>query len=260
MAIGIALLLGFRFPQNFDRPYAAVSVQDFWRRWHMTLSRWLRDYLYFPLGGNRKGKFNTYRNLLITMTLGGLWHGAAGAFVLWGLYQGIGLAGERLLADHRGEEDKPISAADVHIQELAKLHTGLSVDVWREDPTSPVPYTPLEVRRLWVGRFVTFHFVCLGWIIFQAGTSGQSVSHVGDVLLALVQGIAVGPQLLTPLIFAVIVLSLVAQYVPPLLARQWSAAFSTLPPLAVAVGFAIWIMVVVAFGPEGVSEFIYFQF
>ncbi len=95
IAIGIALLLGFEFPQNFDAPYTAVSLQDFWRRWHMTLSRWLRDYLYIPLGGNRKGRILTYRNLLLTMVLGGLWHGAAWTFVAWGGIHGVGLAIER---------------------------------------------------------------------------------------------------------------------------------------------------------------------
>jgi alginate O-acetyltransferase complex protein AlgI len=97
IAIGIALLLGFEFPQNFDAPYTAVSLQDFWRRWHMTLSRWLRDYLYIPLGGNRKGRLTTYRNLLLTMLLGGLWHGAAWTFVVWGGIHGLGLAAERAL-------------------------------------------------------------------------------------------------------------------------------------------------------------------
>jgi D-alanyl-lipoteichoic acid acyltransferase DltB (MBOAT superfamily) len=97
IAIGIALLLGFEFPQNFDAPYTAVSLQDFWRRWHMTLSRWLRDYLYIPLGGNRKGRIATYRNLLLTMLLGGLWHGAAWTFVAWGGIHGLGLAVERAL-------------------------------------------------------------------------------------------------------------------------------------------------------------------
>ena len=84
MAIGTALLLGFQLPQNFNRPYAALSLQDFWRRWHMTLSRWLRDYLYIPLGGNRKGERKTYRNLMITMLLGGFWHGASFTFLIWG--------------------------------------------------------------------------------------------------------------------------------------------------------------------------------
>jgi D-alanyl-lipoteichoic acid acyltransferase DltB (MBOAT superfamily) len=97
IAIGIALLLGYEFPQNFDGPYTAVSLQDFWRRWHMTLSRWLRDYLYIPLGGNRKGRLFTYRNLLLTMLLGGLWHGAAWTFVAWGGIHGLGLAIERVL-------------------------------------------------------------------------------------------------------------------------------------------------------------------
>lgn len=88
MAIGLALLLGFRFPDNFNRPYTALSLQDFWRRWHMTLSRWLRDYLYISLGGNRKGVRKTYRNLALTMLLGGLWHGAAWTFVIWGASTG----------------------------------------------------------------------------------------------------------------------------------------------------------------------------
>jgi alginate O-acetyltransferase complex protein AlgI len=95
IAIGIALLLGFEFPQNFASPYTAVSLQDFWRRWHMTLSRWLRDYLYIPLGGNRKGRLLTYRNLMLTMLLGGLWHGAAWTFVVWGGIHGLGLSIER---------------------------------------------------------------------------------------------------------------------------------------------------------------------
>jgi D-alanyl-lipoteichoic acid acyltransferase DltB (MBOAT superfamily) len=95
IAIGVALLLGFEFPQNFNAPYTAVTLQDFWRRWHMTLSRWLRDYLYIPLGGNRKGELFTYRNLMLTMLLGGLWHGAAWTFVVWGGIHGAVLAIER---------------------------------------------------------------------------------------------------------------------------------------------------------------------
>ena len=104
IAIGVALLLGFEFPQNFASPYTAVSLQDFWRRWHMTLSRWLRDYLYIPLGGNRKGRLFTYRNLMLTMLLGGLWHGAAWTFVIWGGIHGLGLSierADRLAAAHR---------------------------------------------------------------------------------------------------------------------------------------------------------------
>jgi D-alanyl-lipoteichoic acid acyltransferase DltB (MBOAT superfamily) len=97
MAIGLALLLGYVFPQNFRSPYRATGFRDFWRRWHMTLSRFLRDDLYIPLGGNRKGTLMTYRNLMITMVLAGLWHGAAWTFVLWGAYHGLGLVSEHVI-------------------------------------------------------------------------------------------------------------------------------------------------------------------
>ena len=102
MAIGLALLMGFVFPQNFNSPYRATGFRDFWRRWHMTLSRFLRDYLYIPLGGNRKGTVRTYINLMATMTLGGLWHGAAWNFVAWGAYQGTGLSAEHAIKGRLG--------------------------------------------------------------------------------------------------------------------------------------------------------------
>jgi alginate O-acetyltransferase complex protein AlgI len=97
IAIGLALLMGFIFPQNFNSPYRATGFRDFWRRWHMTLSRFLRDYLYIPLGGSRGGRVFTYRNLMITMVLGGLWHGAAWTFVLWGAFHGAMLCTEHAL-------------------------------------------------------------------------------------------------------------------------------------------------------------------
>jgi alginate O-acetyltransferase complex protein AlgI len=146
IAIGLALLLGFEFPQNFNAPYTAVSLQDFWRRWHMTLSRWLRDYLYIPLGGNRKGRLLTYRNLLLTMLLGGLWHGAAWTFVAWGGIHGAGLAIERLRRDFFGE--------------------------------------PRDTRwRRTVGRVLTFHVVCFAWIFFRADSfarAGQVLTRLFD--------------------------------------------------------------------------------
>ena len=95
MAIGLALLMGIVFPQNFNRPYRSQGIREFWRRWHITLSRFLRDYLYIPLGGNRKGRARTYVNLMLTMLLGGLWHGAAWGFVLWG-----GIHGTALVIEH----------------------------------------------------------------------------------------------------------------------------------------------------------------
>ena len=95
IAIGVAALLGYRFPQNFNQPYRALGIGDFWRRWHMTLSNWLRDYLYIPLGGNRGGRLMTARNLMLTMLLGGLWHGANWTFLIWGA-----LHGAALVVDH----------------------------------------------------------------------------------------------------------------------------------------------------------------
>jgi D-alanyl-lipoteichoic acid acyltransferase DltB (MBOAT superfamily) len=107
IAIGLALLMGFIFPQNFNSPYRATGFRDFWRRWHMTLSRFLRDYLYIPLGGSRGSRLFTYRNLMITMVLGGLWHGAAWTFVLWGAFQGAGLCAEHLLDGRIGRRTPP---------------------------------------------------------------------------------------------------------------------------------------------------------
>src|SRR5262249_54545146 len=95
MAIGTAKMIGYDLPENFNMPYAAASIAEFWRRWHMTLSAWLRDYLYIPLGGNRNGVGRTYLNLLLTMLLGGLWHGANWNFVLWGALHGCALAAHR---------------------------------------------------------------------------------------------------------------------------------------------------------------------
>ena len=97
MAIGLALLLGFRFPVNFDSPYQSATITEFWRRWHISLSSWLKDYLYISLGGNRKGRARTYANLMLTMLLGGLWHGAAVRFILWGALHGAARAVHKAL-------------------------------------------------------------------------------------------------------------------------------------------------------------------
>ncbi len=101
MAIGLGLMIGFRLPENFRRPYSAQSITDFWRRWHISLSRWFRDYVYIPLGGNREGPWKTYRNLMTIFILCGLWHGADWTFLVWGLYHGLLLVAERLLGPLR---------------------------------------------------------------------------------------------------------------------------------------------------------------
>src|SRR5579884_3129988 len=130
-AIALAALLGFRFPANFDQPYRAERLREFWRRWHISLSSWLRDYLYKPLGGNRHGRLRTYRNLLLTMLLGGLWHGAAWKFVAWGALHGGGLAVERMLEPWLGRR--------------AQSPAGRAVAV-----------------------LIVFHIVCIAWIFFRA--------------------------------------------------------------------------------------------
>ena len=107
MAIGLARMFGFRFPENFNYPYAATSIQDFWRRWHMTLSAWFRDYLYIPLGGNRFGSWSTARNLLIVFFLTGAWHGASWNFLIWGLWHGLFLSLERIAPVARVLERMP---------------------------------------------------------------------------------------------------------------------------------------------------------
>ncbi len=142
IAIGIALLLGFRFPANFDQPYRALSLQDFWRRWHISLSSWLRDYLYIGLGGSRRGRARTVRNLLATMVLGGLWHGAGWTFVLWGALHGVGLVVERLVSP---EPNATVGGR------LGRAIRGL----------------------------VTFHIVCVGWVFFRSVDLERAIEVFG---------------------------------------------------------------------------------
>lgn len=136
MAIGIALLLGFRFNANFNSPYKSATITEFWRRWHISLSSWLKDYLYISLGGNRKGRVRTYLNLMTTMLLGGLWHGAALRFVVWGGLHGVGLAGHKWTMN-RFSSFKPM---------------GAQMPRW---------------RRI-IGILLTFGFVCATWVFFRS--------------------------------------------------------------------------------------------
>jgi alginate O-acetyltransferase complex protein AlgI len=149
MALGLAHAFGFKLPENFNAPYLARSITEFWRRWHMTLSRWLRDYLYVPLGGNRDGELRTYRNLLLTMLLGGLWHGASWTFVAWGAWHGVLLAIERMCgvrADERAERSSAVGR-------LART-------------------------------VLTFHLVVLGWVVFRA----PSFTVAGEYLTRMFTG------------------------------------------------------------------------
>jgi len=222
IAIGVALLLGFRFPQNFNSPYSATSLQDFWRRWHMTLSRWLRDYLYIGLGGNRKGKARTYVNLALTMLLGGLWHGAAWTFVVWGGLHGGGLAVERLARDVLGRRWAPRETA----------------------------------ARRWIGRIVVFHFVCLGWIFFRASSLGAA----GSVITRLFTAWGEPSPLVTTGVVLPIVVGIAANYVPARALPATFSRFGRLPAVAQAACLAVGLMLVDTLGPQGVAPFIYFRF
>jgi alginate O-acetyltransferase complex protein AlgI len=221
IAIGVALLMGFRFPQNFDHPYRAASLQEFWRRWHMTLSRWLRDYLYIPLGGSRGSRQATYRNLLLTMVLGGLWHGAAWTFVLWGLLHGGGLAIERVLEERR-----------------------TSAGLERADTTASL------IGR----RIATFHLVCLGWVFFRAESVGAAFTLLGRLF-------DFGPApTLTPALVGLIVGGIAIHHLPAHIRMRVRYYFVKLRPVPMALAMGAVLLVVDGFGPEGVAPFIYFQF
>lgn len=147
IARGVARLLGFELMLNFNLPYVALSPSEFWRRWHISLSTWLRDYLYVPLGGNRNGSFATYRNLMVVMVLGGLWHGAAWNFVIWGVYHGVLLILFRLVAETAG----------------ARYVSRMVRERW-------------WAKALAVGLF--FQVTCFGWLLFRADGGGQ----IGNLL------------------------------------------------------------------------------
>jgi alginate O-acetyltransferase complex protein AlgI len=220
IAIGVAKLLGFRFPQNFDRPYSARSIQDFWRRWHMTLSRWLRDYLYIPLGGNRRGDRRTAINIAITMVLGGLWHGAAWTFVLWGAFHGALLVAHHVRARRAG--DVP-------------------------------PETWLRVAGQ---RAATFALVCVGWVFFRADSLEIGLSLLGRLLT----GWSTPNEFLTPLVVVTVVGMLGLQYWPRGMGFWLQSGLSRLKPVPLGLVLSIGMLVIVILGPAGVAPFIYFQF
>jgi D-alanyl-lipoteichoic acid acyltransferase DltB (MBOAT superfamily) len=221
IAIGCAMLLGYRFPRNFNSPYAATTPQDFWRRWHISLSNWLRDYLYIPLGGSRGSALRTSSNLMITMLLGGLWHGAGWTFVIWGALHGC------YLIVHR---------------------------VWNAIPWQPLTRLRQTSCWRWVSRLLLFHAVCLGWVFFRAPSFAvaftllQRLTIPGAITLASV-----------PVMLALI-LGLAGQYQPVRWRMTLEHEISCWPSLARGAGFAVAIFVVELLGPSGVAPFIYFRF
>jgi len=237
IARGSAMLFGYKVPINFNLPYLAANVADFWHRWHISLSTWLRDYLFIPLGGSRGTRSQTYRNLFITMALGGLWHGAAMHFLVWGAYQGI------LLIAHR-EYGRALEAAGVAERLLkSKIYHALSV-------------------------VFTFHLVCIGWVFFRADTIAAANQMVLKMLTApaellhfSLRQLAV-LQIRDPLIFPALLLILpVLMISQPIVNWLNGKRFYQSPPWAVQVGVMVALMcLLTVFSPDTSPRFIYFQF
>lgn len=226
IAIGVADLLGYKFPRNFNQPYLALSLQEFWHRWHITLSTWLRDYLYIPLGGSRLGRWLTYRNLILTMVLGGLWHGAGLQFIVWGALHGFGLAAERLLRETTDE-------------------TG-------------------RFRRFLRGEFgqtvrwlAVFHFVCIAWVFFRSADAAGAVDYLATIIFRIGDG---APMTASPLVLVLMAAGFLTHLMPPAGYAADGEAFRKVN-LGARIAFstaAIWAVIMLA--PAGMAPFIYFQF
>jgi alginate O-acetyltransferase complex protein AlgI len=231
IAIGVAALLGYRFRENFDQPYRASSLQDFWRRWHISLSSWLRDYLYIPLGGSRHGEAKTYRNLFLTMFLGGVWHGAAWTFVFWGSFHGAMLGVERFVKSKLDELAPP------HADEAGLL-------------TKLGNFAQHVVGVIW-----TFHFVCFAWVFFRAdsfGTARDYLKGLGDWTGS--------HEHVTPFIVGLIGLGMLFQFTPRNLGRELAVTIRALPSPLLGLLLGAGLIAIWAVAPEGVAPFIYFQF
>ncbi|MDE6392896.1 MAG: MBOAT family protein [Muribaculaceae bacterium] len=223
MAIGIALIMGFRLGINFDSPYQSRNLTEFWRRWHISLSSWLRDYVYIPLGGNRKGTLRTYLNNFLTMLIGGLWHGAAWKFIFWGAMHGVGLAVHKAC--------KPI------LQRIP--------DNW------------LTVFISWS---VTFVYVSLLWVFFRAASFEDSMLIISNIFVDFNWNQI--PQFFEArMVWCVMMVSLIVfHFVPQRLADRVQYIFVRSPWIVKLVCFLTVVQLVIEFMSEEVAPFIYFQF
>jgi D-alanyl-lipoteichoic acid acyltransferase DltB (MBOAT superfamily) len=222
MAIGLALLLGFKLPINFNSPYKAASITEFWQRWHISLSSWLRDYLYIGLGGNRKGQIRTYVNLILTMLLGGLWHGASWRMVIWGFIQGFALAVERRFG----------------------------IKKWTEKST---------LNRI-IGFLVTFNLFTFTLLFFRAQSHQDALDMISqmwnyfhpEVFLQFVEGYT--------LVFILVVIGYLTHFTPQSWEEKIQVFITKLPFIWKALLIAAVIWIVAQFKSADIQPFIYFQF
>lgn len=227
MAVGIALLMGFHLPLNFNAPYQSTSITEFWRRWHISLSSWLRDYLYIPLGGNKAGKTRQYINLMITMLLGGLWHGASFKFLVWGGMHGIALA---------------LDKAQTEL--FNKFNIQLQNNV---------------ISKI-AGCMITFHLVAFCWIFFRASSfeSALALLHQitynfkGELLLQLISGYNA--------VFMLMALGYLIHFIPAKFEDKIKKGITVSPSFVQAALLALMIYLVYQTRSAEVQPFIYFQF
>jgi len=221
IAIGCAMLLGYHFPRNFNAPYTATNPQDFWRRWHISLSAWLRDYLYIPLGGSRGAAWRTYLNLMITMLLGGLWHGAAWTFVIWGALHGFYLVVHRF---------------------------------WSSISWTPVLRLRQTTAWRWASRLLLFHAVCLGWVFFRSPSFGIAFAMLRRLAIP-----GACTLLTIPVGFAQLA-GVAGQFQPLRWRKAIEFELGRWPAMARGAAFATAIFAIEVLGPSGVAPFIYFRF
>ncbi len=222
MAIGIALLLGYKLNINFDSPYQSASITEFWRRWHISLSTWLRDYLYISLGGNRKGKFRTYINLLITMLLGGLWHGAALRFIVWGALHGAMLAIEKFVK----------SFVAIPQNKLTKI----------------------------IGILLTFHFVCFTWLFFRAADMQTVGAMLTQIFTAFHSEIISDYILGYPLVSLLMLTGFVLHFTSRKTEQKVENLVIRSPFILKLVYLSLIIFLVIQIKSSEIQPFIYFQF
>lgn len=234
MAIGIALLLGFRFKENFNSPFKAQNPSDFWRRWHISLSTWLRDYVYIPLGGNRKGKFRTHVNKMTTMVVGGLWHGASWMYLIWGAFQGLLLVGHQSIRS-----------------------------VYRAPER-------MRSNRFVIGFniFITFILTAIGFIIFRFAISkpalGDSLEAMGMMKESILNDFRpdIAPQFIDAYFF--IVLAIVVGYVLHFTPKSWSNGLVSLMtkchPIIQAIILAIFLFFIIQIRQSDLVPFVYLQY